>query len=361
MFVVGGLAVGGIQRVNATLVNALSEYHQVCIQTLGSSKDSFYPLKVEQIKADKDSHWNFKINLLRLLGILKLEFVIKKILLKDSQNLIVSVSKRKSETVILSAENILYIPYLKEKFPHIKMIAWIHGSADIYLNRVFSAIKKDFTKGLSQADEVVCLTHEDKKEFEKYNQKTRGIYNPVTVEATNQSKLDAKIISWTGRLRQPVKGLDYLAEVASKLPEGWKISVAGGGDTESFNKYLKKFNADSKVIYRGSLTGEDLNKHYLESSIYLMTSRWEGFGLVLGEAMSFGLPIVAFEQSGSKEVLDNGKYGLLVENGNVDDMVKNLENLINDLELRKQYSEKSLQRAKDFSVVSIIKEWEEIL
>lgn len=66
-----------------------------------------------------------------------------------------------------------------------------------------------------------------------------------------------------------------------------------------------------------------------------MTSRWEGFGLVLTEAMSFGLPIIAFENSGSNEVLDNGKYGIVVEQGNVEEFSRELNRMISDYDLRK--------------------------
>ena len=92
-----------------------------------------------------------------------------------------------------------------------------------------------------------------------------------------------------------------------------------------------------------------------------MTSRFEGFGLVLVEAMSFGLPIVAFEQSGSRYVLDDGNNGILVKNGDVEEMVKQLTRLINDFEERKRYQEKSLERLQNFTLDRISEEWEKIL
>ena len=92
-----------------------------------------------------------------------------------------------------------------------------------------------------------------------------------------------------------------------------------------------------------------------------MTSRWEGFGLVLTEAMSFGLPIISFDNSGANEVLDNGKYGLLVEQGNVENFSKELNRMISSYELRKEYSQKSLERIIDFDIEHIIKQWDDIL
>lgn len=92
-----------------------------------------------------------------------------------------------------------------------------------------------------------------------------------------------------------------------------------------------------------------------------MTSRWEGMPLVLAEAMSFGLPIVAFEQSGSSEVLDDGKYGILVENGNVEAMITELLKLVENPELRKIYQRKSLERVQNFKVEILQKQWQNII
>lgn len=115
------------------------------------------------------------------------------------------------------------------------------------------------------------------------------------------------------------------------------------------------------MILLGALNGKELNNHYLNSSIYIMTSRWEGMPLVLAEAMSFGLPIIAFSQTGSNEVLANGKYGVLVENGNVSELTNQLIMLINDVEKRKQYQKLSLERVEDFQLKNIITKWNEVL
>ena len=92
-----------------------------------------------------------------------------------------------------------------------------------------------------------------------------------------------------------------------------------------------------------------------------MTSRWEGMPLVLAEAMSFGLPIIAFNQSGSAEVLGKGKYGILVENGNIDEMVFQLKQLMSNIEMRKEYQNISLQRIQDFDLTKITKTWTRLL
>ncbi len=92
-----------------------------------------------------------------------------------------------------------------------------------------------------------------------------------------------------------------------------------------------------------------------------MTSRWEGFPLVLAEAMSFGLPVIAFKQSGSTEVLEGGRDGILIENGDIEQIVNALLELIVNKEKRIEYQKKSLERVKDFNLNSIVAQWENII
>lgn len=361
MFVVSSMWIGGIQRVNAVLANELGKNNRVCLYSTMSKEESLYPLTVEHFKTDKDDPWSIKSIKLRIYGMLGLKFLVKKILINDSQRLIQIIKDWKPETVVLNAEHILYLPYLKEIFPEKKFIAWIHGSWNVYLNRVFFGIRTFLAKGLSMADVVLCLTSEDACVFSAYNKNTKVIYNPLTIENQTLANLDDKVISWTGNLRHPVKGIDYLAEIAGKLPEDWKIAVAGGGDMKRLNRFIQKNHAEQKVIVQGELSGDELHLHYLNSSLYLMTSRWEGFGLVLSEAMSYGLPILAFSQIGSREVLLEGKYGVLVENGNVDAMVEEINRFIDSEELRKEYREKSLKRIGDFSLDKISSKWKKLI
>ena len=89
----------------------------------------------------------------------------------------------------------------------------------------------------------------------------------------------------------------------------------------------------------------------------MSTSRWEGFGLVLLEAMSFGLPIIAFKQSGSKDILNDGEFGVLVKQGDVLELSRKLNYLINDIEVRRNFQKKSLERVNKYTPDKILKMW----
>ena len=103
---------------------------------------------------------------------------------------------------------------------------------------------------------------------------------------------------------------------------------------------------------------DDVKKYFLESSIFVSTSRWEGFGLVITEAMECGLPVVAFDNSGPKEIINKNEVnGILVPNHDIEIFAEKLFELINNEKKRKSISYNAILRAKDFNVKNIIKEW----
>ncbi|WP_143795967.1 glycosyltransferase, partial [Oenococcus oeni] len=116
-----------------------------------------------------------------------------------------------------------------------------------------------------------------------------------------------------------------------------------------------------KIVYAGSLKDQELIQHYANSSIFLMTSRWEGFALVVTEAMSFGLPVVLFDQTGAQAVTNHGEFGKLISTGHIDEMNQYLTLLTRDIALRQQWQKKSLIRSKEYTLNNIIHRWTEIL
>jgi len=106
------------------------------------------------------------------------------------------------------------------------------------------------------------------------------------------------------------------------------------------------------------LKDNELRDHYRNSSLFLQTSRWEGLPLVLVEAMSFGLPVIAMRQTGSAEVLNDGEFGVLVGNGDVDGTAIAIQRLINSRQQQLDLAEKSLNRVRDFQIEPILKQWE---
>lgn len=354
---------GGVSRVACVLSDYLQHTHDITIYSTLSNY-SYYQTRASMYFARKKKRF---ITLVRK-STAKTKFLFFKketdpifVGKEEVAELLEYIEKEQTEVVILTSRSISYARIIREKFPHVKLIGWVHNNASVYLEQYYLGIRTYFIESLSALDRLVVLTQSDKQTFSFYMDHVICIYNPLTLEnEKGVSHLKNKTISFVGRLDFQHKGIDYLVQAARALPEGWRIKIAGTGakgEVKKFYQLQKKYQLAEKLIMEGQKNDDELKRHYLNSSMYLMTSRWEGMPLVLAEAMSFGLPILAFDQTGANEVLDNGKYGILVENGNVPELVEQMLGLIEDIEKRLEYQKRSLERLEKFKIECIVQQW----
>jgi len=106
---------------------------------------------------------------------------------------------------------------------------------------------------------------------------------------------------------------------------------------------------------------ENIGAEYLNSSVFALSSRFEGFGMVLLEAMSHGLPVVSFDCPwGPRAIIDNGKDGILVENGNVQQLADGVIRLIRDKEQRESLARSAREKARQYDISIIDQQWEQL-
>lgn len=359
---------GGLERITGIVGNSLGEKNSVYFYSMFSN-ENFYELGENFFYGDlnirKGSRW-LKLGMyLNMLDVFFCgEYNFFRYYRESIELLIKWIKEKKIDVVILSGSFMIAMAsYLKNELD-VEIIDWVHNNYYVYLNDYAKKYKTPYLKGIKSADAVVCLTKFDKSHFLNLNENTEMIYNPCSISTSKTSNLNCTNISFVGRIDYKHKGIDYLIEIAKLLPENWTITIAGSGEKEQVERLkrdIKLNKLQNTINYRGPLKGEKLKQHYLDSSIYLMTSRWEGFGLVLVEAMNFGLPIIAFSQSGSDEVLGNGKFGILVDNGNIKEMSEQIRKLTENIKLREEYQQKSLQRVKDFNLQDITAKWVELI
>ena len=225
-----------------------------------------------------------------------------------------------------------------------------HNNNTKYLNKLHYILKSvDYLMPSSN-----YLTNYYKELFTEYRYKI--VTNNMPIESDNKiSNLKNKNIVTVGRLEK-VKGYDDLIKLFSKLNnKEWTLSIVGtGSEYDNLNNLIKELNMEDNIKLLGFKNTEELNKLYKESSIYIMTSIEESFGLVLLEAASHGLPLIAYDSAlGAKEIIKDN--GILIINRNEKEMIKELKNLINDEKLRKEYQKKSLSISKQYDY-NLIKE-----
>ncbi|MDR1521838.1 MAG: glycosyltransferase [Streptococcaceae bacterium] len=369
VFAVSDLRMGGTQRVQSVIANEL---------LLNNYDVNFFSL----VKFDSYFKNNAKIIYPKnVIGTLKSKWIaclnlFQKFIFRKPVDVILTPNKAitnelidyiKSngiQTVVLVEQWILVAKQVKKALPKVKIVGWIHSNAQIYESHFFEKSSAQLILGYRACDDLFILTNEDKNYLKKHKiNNIKVMHNPLTIKNTKISNLNSKIISFVGRIDIHTKGLDYLLDLAKMLTNDWKIYLAGQGNKLEeirFKKMLIDNKLQSKIVWQGSKKGEDLVKHYLNSSIFISLSRFEGFPLVFGEAMSFGLPVLAFANSGSCEVTDNGKYGVLVEQGNVEKFIKQLKLLMDSKNLREKYQKLSLERAEFLSLKNIINKWKKI-
>ena len=204
------------------------------------------------------------------------------------------------------------------------------------------------------------------KENAKYKN-IMQIYNPIDpslsqIPHKNYSTNSHKIIS-VGRLSYQ-KNFNRLLDIANnvlRIHSGWTWDIFGEGEErESLEKRIVELGLQEKVFLRGQV--EDLYTHYNEYAFYVMTSRYEGFPMVLLEAASNGLPMLSFDiDTGPNEIIEDGINGFLINPASDYDMESAINKLIEDDDLRRYMSHKSLITAEKFSIESILEQWISLL
>lgn len=209
---------------------------------------------------------------------------------------------------------------------------------------------KKFTK-------FVALSDENLKEWRVNN----GIVisNPLWFSTEKTAELENKKALVLAR-HSYEKGIDRLLliwqKVIQKYPD-WILEIYGNSnENKEYKKLAISLEIDKNVCFLEPV--KNISKKYLEASFYLMTSRSEGFPMVLIEAMAFGLPCVAYDcPTGPKAIIDNENNGFLVENDNEDAFVGAVSSLIENKNLRLEMGEKAQKSVKKFNLEIIMKQW----
>ena len=212
----------------------------------------------------------------------------------------------------------------------------------------------------NKSDIIVTLTHGDANSWKTKN--TVVIPNIVDLHNTEYSQHKEKTAIFVGRFTYQ-KGLERMLEawknVVSKRND-WMLKLVGEGEQKEYLIQLcKKLGITDNVIFAPAT--KDIAKEYIKSSLFLFTSRFEGFSLVLIEAMQCGVPCVSFDcPYGPSDIIDNNVNGYLIENGNVEEFAKATLKLIEDDELRKKMGEAAIEKAKQYLPENIMPKWIEL-
>ena len=217
-------------------------------------------------------------------------------------------------------------------------------------------------------DKVTVLTQADKEFIGNRLKNVVVLPNPLAFETIDISKIGdkKKTILAAGRLNVWfTKGFDNLIKawglIHTKYPD-WNLKIIGSGKDKDF-EYLNRLAKDNGVETSLNLAGfiEDPISCYREASVFVLSSRYEGFGMVLIEAMSQGCACVACDYKGRQaEIITSGNEGLVCPPDDYQALAKAIDKVVSNEELRQRIQKGAIERSKYFSVENTTKRWEEI-
>ena len=209
---------------------------------------------------------------------------------------------------------------------------------------------------------VVVLTRSDAKHYQ-FHKNVKIIQNSLSFFPEKQSELTNKRILAIGRLT-PQKGFDLLIKaifIIRNQCDDWEVKIIGSGEDEgelrSQIEYLQLGN-----IVKICPPTNAIIQEYLDASIFVLSSRYEGLPMVMIEAKTSGLPIVSFDcPEGPADVVHHNEDGLLVENGNVEELSKALLELMHNKEKRIQFGKKALENITQYEPKNVFTLWDNLL
>lgn len=362
------LGLGGIERATVNSANALCNEKDVEIIT-------FYKLS-EEIPYDINP--NIKIRYLYDGGPPKDEWkeAIKKFqisnIFKYSQQLLDILTKKNylikkeieniKEGIIVSTRIEFSTILSKYGNKNVLKIAQEHNYHDN--NKKYL---KKMKHHYDNIDYVMVLTERMNKDFTELfkGSKTKVITMPnmLATKTTKVSKLEEKTIISVGRLHE-IKRVSEIVEIANLVKDtDWKFKIIGNGpEEENLKEQINRLGLNDKVHLLGGMSNSDIMDELARASIFVMTSRSEGFAIVLIEAFSAGLPAIAYEtDNGVIDLIDEGKNGYIIENKNREAFSEKLRELMKSKTKRQKLSKEALKKAAEFAPEKIGKKWLDFL
>lgn len=361
------LGYGGIEKSVVNLANTLCSRYDVEIATCYKLYDDCVfdldsRVKVKYLNKNLKPNHDALRNSLKNKNIIKLIkelFIAIRVLYYRRSSMLKYIKTKKCD-VIISTRDIFNYWLSGYGRDGVLKIGWEHNH--FHENYKYA---NNVSKSAKNLDYLVLVSAELQKFYanELRNSNCMCIYIPNSIDKLPESIAplkNNKLVS-VGRL-SPEKGYLDLLKIYNKLSKDypdWTLDIIGDGvERERLENYIEKNELDKKVFLHG-FQGKDYIDNVLHnSSLYLMTSYTESFGIVLIEAMSHGVPCIAFDSAeGAREIINSGENGYLIKNRNFDAMLMKIESLIKSQNERIKIGKQARESVCKFTSDVVGEEW----
>lgn len=367
VYIVGDLSYpNGMSRVLSQKVNYLAEhtdYEVYVVLTEQVDKPWYYQLspKIKHVNFGLDFDSMYQMPFLkRLLAYRRKQALYRKLLtdylMRVRPDITVSVLRREINfinDIPDGSKKVGEIHFNKQTYRAFEK-HWLPVWANRYITHRW---QKNLEKEVRLLDKFVVLTHQDSNNWKGYDNLVI-IPNPISHFPKTISDGQAKKVIAVGRYTRQ-KGFDLLIQawkIVNLNHSDWELNIFGPGNREEYQHMVEALQL-SEVVHCNEAS-PDIYARYAEHSIFVLSSRYEGFGLVIAEAMATGLPPISFRcPCGPEDIITNHEDGLLVENGNTNALAGAISYLIDHPEERLQMGKLAVTSSQRYREDTIMHQW----
>lgn len=358
-FVIPSLDSGGAQRTFLNILNHVDKDFFNCILILYSKQGEYLEfldknIDIIDLKTERSLFAIPKL-VLKILTY-NPDIIFSTIRYVNASTVIANLISFRNAKVVIRETNNHTAAGVKKNLKEI-IVSWCYRKADLIIS-LSEGVKKDLIKRHSVM-----------------NSKIKTIYNPVDIEFINNKKSEnihdkyylnglnkerLKLIT-VGHL-QYQKGYDLLIKSMKNIKDKFPFSlviIGDGEERDKLEKIVQSENLSEFIFFMGHQ--ENPYKWIAKSDLFILSSRWEGFGHVIVESMSLGVPVISTDcESGPNEIITDNHNGFLFKNYDSKELENKLEFLYHNKQLLSNMKDKTISRSKDFSAKKITQDYQKI-
>jgi GalNAc-alpha-(1->4)-GalNAc-alpha-(1->3)-diNAcBac-PP-undecaprenol alpha-1,4-N-acetyl-D-galactosaminyltransferase len=346
--IIHSLTIGGMERVMANLLNSFADRDNVEVTLLLIGRFRTVDFDISDKVQIYIPDFEFKPNQ-RFLSTLKTIQFIRKNIQEINPNTVLSFGEYWNNMVLMSLRGMKHPVFISDRSQPNKSLGKIQ-------NLLRDKLYPKAAGYIAQTEEAKEIAHKN-----KWNKNTTVIGNPINhiLKPINLDK--ENIVLTVGRLIS-TKHIDELIEIFREInDENWKLVIVGGNAKnlnllDEYKELIKTLGLEHYIELVGAKS--NVSDYYKKAKIFAFTSSSEGFPNVIGEAMSYGLPVIAYDcTAGPSDLINDGETGFLIEERDQKKYIENLKKLMQEEQLRNIQSSKALEKIKDFDAEKIAEQF----